>query len=39
MRVAALLSFVVFVLFAPSWYRLYYRVRYGRRYVEEDSGR
>ncbi len=39
LKIAAMLLLVLGVLFAPSWYRLYYRIRYGKPYVIEDSGR
>ncbi len=38
-RAVALFLLVLGFLFAPQMYRLYYRVRYGRPYVDEDSGR
>lgn len=39
LKCAALILFTLAVLFAPSWYRLYYRIRYGSAYAELDSGR
>jgi hypothetical protein len=36
---ALLALFVLGVLFAPTWYRAYFRIRYGRPYVVDDSGR
>ncbi len=39
LKCVGLVLFVLGTLLAPQWYRLYYRIRYGRRYVVEDSGR